>query len=233
MPSERGSGRIVTDGTAVPIGRRAVVLLLGLALAGCAAAARPSSGLPHVVVETSAGPIELEIDSVRAPVTAANFLHWVDARGYDGGSFYRAVTPANDRGTPIIEVVQGGRGLALENAVAGIAHEPTSVTGLRHRAGTISMSRDGPRNGNDRILHLRRRCPGARCWRWPREGRPGVCGVRACGTRHGRRRAHSTLECRRRGAFPLCARADACPANRDPHHSSRPYRLARACHFGA
>lgn len=144
MPSERRSGRIATDGSAVPIGRRAVVLLLGLALAGCAAAARPSAGLPHVVVETSAGPIELEIDSVRAPVTAANFLHWVDARGYDGGSFYRAVTPANDRGTPIIEVVQGGRGLALENAVAGIAHEPTSVTGLRHRAGTISMSRDAP-----------------------------------------------------------------------------------------
>ncbi len=37
-----------------------------------------------------------------------------------------------------------GGSLALENAVAGIAHEPTSVTGLQHRAGTISMSRDGP-----------------------------------------------------------------------------------------
>ncbi|WP_255536507.1 peptidylprolyl isomerase [Pacificimonas pallii] len=100
--------------------------------------------LPQVVLDTSAGEIVLEVDSKRAPVTAANFLGHVELGAYDGGKFYRAVRLDTDRGTPPIEVIQGGRGLEFEDDIPGIAHEPTSSTGLRHLDGTISMSRSEP-----------------------------------------------------------------------------------------
>ena len=39
----------------------------------------PSVQLPRVVIETELGEIEIEVDTVRAPNTAANFLKYVDA----------------------------------------------------------------------------------------------------------------------------------------------------------
>lgn len=115
------------------------------ALAGCATpSSRTTQVLPRVVLETDRGDIVIEVDSNRAPVTAAHFLRTVDSGAYANGSFYRAVKTATDRGNPKIEVIQGGRGLEWEDKVPGIAHEPTSVTGLRHLDGTISMSRDKP-----------------------------------------------------------------------------------------
>jgi peptidyl-prolyl cis-trans isomerase A (cyclophilin A) len=113
----------------------------GLVLAG---RARAAQRLPQVVIATSRGAIVVEVEDRKAPITAANFLGWVDRGVYAGGSFYRAVTKGNDRGKPPIEVIQGGRGMAWEDKVPGVAHEPTSLTGLRHRDGTISMSRDKP-----------------------------------------------------------------------------------------
>jgi peptidyl-prolyl cis-trans isomerase A (cyclophilin A) len=48
-------------------------------------------GVP-VVIETPVGEIEVEIDAGAAPITAANFLSYVDAGSYDGGVFHRTVT---------------------------------------------------------------------------------------------------------------------------------------------
>ena len=45
-----------------------------------------------VVFETEKGTIEMEVDGARAPATAANFLKYVDAGFYDGGSVNRSVT---------------------------------------------------------------------------------------------------------------------------------------------
>ena len=53
--------------------------------------------LPRVVVQTDLGEIEMEIDIVKAPATAANFLKYVDAGLYDGGLFHRTVRPDNQR----------------------------------------------------------------------------------------------------------------------------------------
>jgi peptidyl-prolyl cis-trans isomerase A (cyclophilin A) len=100
----------------------------------------------RVVVQTSLGAIELEVDAARAPATAANFLRYVDARRYDGGRFHRTVTLDNQPGkTALIEVIQAGVNPVHEKAdFPAIALERTSVTGLRHRDGTLSMARDGP-----------------------------------------------------------------------------------------
>ena len=98
------------------------------------------SGTVRVMLETSAGPIEIELYADRAPLTVANFLKYVDGGYYEGASFYRTVTFENDKGRPWIEVIQGGVGDA-EPAFPPIAHESTAVTGLTHEDGTLSMAR--------------------------------------------------------------------------------------------
>ena len=111
-----------------------------LALALTAGAAQN----PRVVIETEKGAIVVEVDLVRAPVTAANFLRYVDAGLYDGSTFHRTVTMSNQpRDAVRIEVVQGGQ-LPGVREFAPIAHETTATTGLRHLDGVISMARDKP-----------------------------------------------------------------------------------------
>ncbi len=98
-----------------------------------------------VVIETSAGVIEVALEPARAPGTVANFLRYVDAGMYDGGRFHRAVRMDNQvRQDAIIEVIQGGRDPGRAKAQQGfgpIPLERTSVTGLRHVDGAISMAR--------------------------------------------------------------------------------------------
>lgn len=97
----------------------------------------------RIVMSTSKGDIEIDLFVDRAPVTAGNFLQLVDKGLLDGGSFYRVVTYDNDKGSPKIEVIQGGRGDALEGQVDAIDHETTAQTGIRHTDGVISMARGG------------------------------------------------------------------------------------------
>lgn len=99
---------------------------------------------PVVVLETELGTITMEIDTVRAPATAANFLKYVDSGFYDGGEFHRAVRPDNElREDAPIQVVQFRINDARKGEeFAPIPVERTSVTGLKHRDGTVSMARD-------------------------------------------------------------------------------------------
>src|SRR5438128_2451229 len=63
----------------------------------------------RVVVQTEAGEIELEVDTEKAPRTAANFLRYVDAGHYDGGTFHRTVKMDNQPDRPVkIEGIQAG-----------------------------------------------------------------------------------------------------------------------------
>ena len=105
-----------------------------------------TSRLPVVVIETTMGTITAEIDSVRAPITAANFLRYVDAGAYDRGRFHRAVRMDNQpRDSVRIEVIQGGaREDSTRARFPAIALERTSVTGLEHTDGALSMARGGP-----------------------------------------------------------------------------------------
>ena len=100
----------------------------------------------RVVVQTAAGDIEIEIDTVHAPATAVNFLKYVDAELYDDGRFHRTVRPDNQPDNAIkIEVIQGAATNARPSDVfPAIALERTSVTGLSHKDGTLSMARSTP-----------------------------------------------------------------------------------------
>jgi peptidyl-prolyl cis-trans isomerase A (cyclophilin A) len=106
-------------------------------------AALPPAGV-RVLLRTDRGSIELFVDTARAPRTAANFLRYVEAGRYDGGAFHRTVRPDNQPGQAVkIEVVQAGPAAGRPD-FEPIALERTSVTGLRHLDGTLSMARDGP-----------------------------------------------------------------------------------------
>jgi len=96
-----------------------------------------------VVFETSAGNFEVSVDVTRAPVTAANFLRYVDAGGYNNGFFHRTVRPETETRTDYpIQVVQASAAKGFAG-YGTIPLERTNVTGIKHLAGTISMAR-GP-----------------------------------------------------------------------------------------
>ncbi|MYH20016.1 MAG: peptidylprolyl isomerase [Gemmatimonadetes bacterium] len=101
---------------------------------------------------TEAGTIEIVLDPVRAPVTVANFMQYVDAGQYNGGVFHRTVTMDNQPNNDVkIEVIQGAVHPDYRDdsypPIGGfdpIPLERTSATGLKHVDGAISMARMGP-----------------------------------------------------------------------------------------
>jgi len=122
--------------------QRVGIALLSIAILMTPQAVAARAGQPERVrLETSAGAIMIEVDSKHAPITAANFLRYVDEKRFDGRTFYRA---ARNRGDPRFGLVQGGIDHQAVHALLPIAHEPTSRTGLRHVDGTVSMARNEP-----------------------------------------------------------------------------------------
>jgi peptidyl-prolyl cis-trans isomerase A (cyclophilin A) len=119
------------------IGRRS--LLAGL-LTVSSTSALAASDNPKVVIRTNHGAITVELELRRAPITATNFLQYVDTGRYDGGSFFRA---ARTPGRPTEGTIVGGPSPKMQ-PFPPIAHESTTMTGLRHRAGTISLGRFAP-----------------------------------------------------------------------------------------
>ena len=120
-------------------------LLVGILAAVGAGRQSAAQGLPRVVIETPLGSMEVEVDTVRAPMTGRNFLRYVDQGSYRGGRFHRTVRPDNqpEKRVPI-QVIQGGPDPLRAKDFPPIKLERTAETGLSHRDGTISMARDGP-----------------------------------------------------------------------------------------
>jgi len=117
-----------------------------LAAPAAAQQGAPQAGEVLVALDTPYGRIELAIDTKRAPVTAANFLKYVGAGLYDGGRFHRATradnyTPAPPN-RPLLEIIQAGINPAKKSeGFPPIPLERTSVTGIKHVVGTVSMAR--------------------------------------------------------------------------------------------
>jgi peptidyl-prolyl cis-trans isomerase A (cyclophilin A) len=116
------------------------------ALTASLAAQGLNPGEVLVRIETAHGNIEIAVDTKRAPVTAENFLKYVDGGFYDGGRFHRATRPDNytpaPPDKPAMAIIQGGiNPERRRDGFPAIPLERTSVTGLKHVVGTVSMAR--------------------------------------------------------------------------------------------
>jgi peptidyl-prolyl cis-trans isomerase A (cyclophilin A) len=118
-----------------------LALLTCLVLAAPVARAQETSpeALPRVAIQTSLGTFTVEVDTARAPITAANFLAYVDQGRFEGTTFYRAMQGYGGSG-----LIQGGTNQDRERTLPPIAHEPTTETGLSHTDGALSMPRFEP-----------------------------------------------------------------------------------------
>ncbi|HEX4932911.1 MAG TPA: peptidylprolyl isomerase [Gemmatimonadaceae bacterium] len=122
-----------------------VLAVVAGAMALGAAAPNAAAQNPRVAIETDAGRIVVELYADKAPITAANFLRYVQEGRYDGGAFYRVVTMQNQPTSPVkIEVIQGGLDADSARRLPPIAHETNDKTGIKHLDGTISMARSTP-----------------------------------------------------------------------------------------
>ena len=96
----------------------------------------------RVALNTSMGAIVLDLDVRHAPITATNFVRYVDGKRLDGTIFYRVMRLP--WGTPPNGIIQGGARGDPKRILKPIAHETTAQTGILHTAGTISMARLAP-----------------------------------------------------------------------------------------
>ncbi|MEZ5682259.1 MAG: peptidylprolyl isomerase [Erythrobacter sp.] len=124
---------------------RAFALLAFLAFLATPLSAQDSTPAPQtelVVLQTTAGDIKVAIETARAPVSAANFLRYVDEKRFDGIVFYR--TMRLDWGDQPNGLIQAGTQYDPKRTLDPIAHEPTSETGVLHKRGSLSMARFAP-----------------------------------------------------------------------------------------
>jgi peptidyl-prolyl cis-trans isomerase A (cyclophilin A) len=135
------------------------------ALAAFASLAAPASAQDtppprtvEVELQTTEGNILVALEVERAPITAGNFLRYVDERRLDGTAFYRAMIldwEPHPNG-----LIQGGAQNDPDRILPPIAHERTSDTGLTHARGALSMARNAPGTANGDFSILLQAQPG-------------------------------------------------------------------------
>ncbi|BAU73486.1 peptidylprolyl isomerase [Metapseudomonas furukawaii] len=88
---------------------------------------------PHVLLTTSAGEIEVELDADKAPVSVKNFLDYVDAGFYNGTVFHRVI--------PGFMIQGGGFDTQMEQKETREPIRNEADNGLRNARGTLAMAR--------------------------------------------------------------------------------------------
>ena len=100
-------------------------------------AATPAKA-PHVLITTTNGEIEIELDPVKAPISTKNFLAYVDKGFYTNTIFHRVIPGF---------MVQGGgftQQMSQKPTEAPIKNEASN--GLHNVRGTLSMARTNDPN---------------------------------------------------------------------------------------
>jgi peptidyl-prolyl cis-trans isomerase A (cyclophilin A) len=116
------------------VGALAVVALVSMSAVG--ADPRPAPEKPVVVLDTTMGPITIELDEEKAPITVKNFLEYVDKKFYDGLTFHRVIPGF---------MIQGG---GMDEQLNDKSEDKKTIknesnNGLPNARGTIAMARKG------------------------------------------------------------------------------------------
>jgi cyclophilin family peptidyl-prolyl cis-trans isomerase len=125
--------------------RFAVLLGLGLALAGCALL-RPKDPHPLVLLQTSQGDIRLELDREHAPLSVDNFVGYVCEGRYDGTVFHRVVAGFVIQG--------GGYDVDLKDRPRHAQIKLEAGNGLSNLRGTLAMARDSAPDTADAEFYI-------------------------------------------------------------------------------
>ncbi len=90
---------------------------------------------PIVVMETSMGTVEIELNEAKAPATVANFLKYVDDGFYNGTIFHRVI--------PTFMVQGGGMKPDMSEKPTRAPIKNEAANGLLNEVGTLAMARTG------------------------------------------------------------------------------------------
>ena len=91
-----------------------------------------------VEITTSMGPFTVELHEAKAPISAANFLKYVDAGHYDGTIFHRVIDGFMIQG--------GGFTKDMKQKPVGAPIKNESTNGLKNDIYTLAMARTGVRD---------------------------------------------------------------------------------------
>ncbi|RYX81983.1 peptidylprolyl isomerase [bacterium] len=107
-------------------------------------ASTPVSAKPRIVLETSKGPITLELNRAAAPLHVRSFVYLVRRGFYNGTRFHRFADLTGSGGN----IIQGGDPLSKNAAtrqfagIGGPGYEvPLEISNLKHDAMTIAAAR--------------------------------------------------------------------------------------------
>ncbi len=103
-------------------------------LTGTTTAQTVSDAKPvKIVMETSKGTIELELDAAKAPISVANFVKYVKKGHYDGLIFHRVI--------PDFMIQGGGFSPDMQQKETDANIENEAKNGLKNVKGSIAMAR--------------------------------------------------------------------------------------------
>ena len=100
--------------------------------------------------DTSRGPIQIELDPAKAPLTVANFVNLAQRGYYNGLNFHRVI---NDF------MIQGGCPNGIGNGGPGYQFEDEANNGLSHERGVLSMANAGPNTNGSQFFITHVECP--------------------------------------------------------------------------
>jgi len=88
---------------------------------------------PAVVISTSMGDLEVELNAEKAPISVKNFLAYVDDKFYDGLIFHRVI--------PNFMVQGGGMKPDMSQKTTKEQIKNEAANGLKNSRGTLAMAR--------------------------------------------------------------------------------------------
>jgi peptidyl-prolyl cis-trans isomerase A (cyclophilin A) len=112
-----------------------LALMGGTAMSPAAESAttNAATAAPTVVLSTSLGAIEIELQPDKAPVTVSNFLAYVDAGFYSGTVFHRVI--------PGFMIQGGGMDATMREKPTRAPIVNEARNGLSNKRGTVAMAR--------------------------------------------------------------------------------------------